>query len=153
MNPDATPIVEFRSAEISNGEVTVVEDLDLVIFPGEFVYLTGRVGSGKTSIIRTITGENPLFAGEGRVAGFDFLGDINTHWHTFGYSVGMMDEFYRLKPGETVENVLRYNSAAVVLSDLGSEYADAYAAATNNLQAALADCTSASGIAYVYGAS
>jgi hypothetical protein len=57
-----------------------------------------------------------------RVAGFDFLGDINTHWHTFGYSVGMMDEFYRLKPGETVENVLRYNSAAVLLTDLGSDF-------------------------------
>ena len=57
-----------------------------------------------------------------RVAGYDFLGDINTHWHTFGYSVGMMDEFYRLKPGETVENVLRYNSAAVVLCDLGSDF-------------------------------
>ena len=57
-----------------------------------------------------------------RVAGYDFLGDINTHWHTFGYSVGMMDEFYRLKPGETVENVLRYNSAAVVLSDLGNDF-------------------------------
>ena len=57
-----------------------------------------------------------------RVAGYDFLGDINTHWHTFGYSVGMMDEFYRLKPGETVENALRYNSAAVVLSDLGSDF-------------------------------
>lgn len=57
-----------------------------------------------------------------RTAGFDFLGDINTHWHTFGYFVGMMDEFYRLKPGETVENVLRYNSAAVLLSDLGSDF-------------------------------
>ena len=57
-----------------------------------------------------------------RVAGYDFLGDINTHWHTFGYSVGMMDEFYRLKPGETVENVLRYNSAAVLLCDLGSDF-------------------------------
>ncbi|MBR1587694.1 MAG: hypothetical protein IJ658_05155 [Kiritimatiellae bacterium] len=57
-----------------------------------------------------------------RVAGFDFLGDINSHWHTFGYSVGMMDEFYRLKPGETVENVLRYNSAAVLLCDLGSDF-------------------------------
>ena len=54
--------------------------------------------------------------------GYDFLGDINTHWHTFGYSVGMMDEFYRLKPGETVENVLRYNSAAVLLTDLGSDF-------------------------------
>ena len=57
-----------------------------------------------------------------RVAGYDFLGDINTHWHTFGYSVGMMDEFYRLKPGETVENVLRYNAAAVLLTDLGSDF-------------------------------
>ena len=57
-----------------------------------------------------------------RVAGFDFLGDINTHWHTFGYSVGLMDEFYRLKPGETVENVRRYNSAEVLLCDLGSDF-------------------------------
>jgi len=57
-----------------------------------------------------------------RIAGYDFLGDINTHWHTFGYSVGMMDEFYRLKPGETEENVRRYNSAAVVLSNLGSDF-------------------------------
>ena len=57
-----------------------------------------------------------------RMVGYDFLGDINTHWHTFGYSVGMMDEFYRLKPGETVENVLRYNSAAVLLSNLGSDF-------------------------------
>ena len=57
-----------------------------------------------------------------RTSGYDFLGDINSHWHTFGYSVGMMDEFYRLKPGETVENVLRYNSAAVLLCDLGSDF-------------------------------
>ena len=57
-----------------------------------------------------------------RVAGYDFLGDINTHWHTFGYSVGMMDEFYRLKPSETVGNVLCYNSAAVLLADLGSDF-------------------------------
>lgn len=57
-----------------------------------------------------------------RVAGYDFLGDINTHWHTFGYSVGMMDEFYRLKPGETVKDVLRYNSAAVLLCDLGNDF-------------------------------
>ena len=57
-----------------------------------------------------------------RTSGYDFLGDINTHWHTFGYSVGMMDEFYRMKPGETIENVRRYNSAAVLLCDLGSDF-------------------------------
>jgi len=51
-------------------------------------------------------------------AGYDFLGDIDTHWHTFGYCVGMMNEFYELKAGETVENVLRYNSDTVLLADL-----------------------------------
>lgn len=51
-------------------------------------------------------------------AGYDFLGDIDTHWHTFGYCVGMMNEFYELKAGETVENVLRYNGATVLLADI-----------------------------------
>ena len=51
-------------------------------------------------------------------AGYDFLGDIDTHWHTFGYCVGMMNEFYELKDGETTENVLRYNSPTVLLSDI-----------------------------------
>lgn len=51
-------------------------------------------------------------------SGYDFLGDIDTHWHTFGYCVGMMNEFYELKPGETKENVLRYNSDSVLLCDL-----------------------------------
>ncbi len=52
------------------------------------------------------------------MAGYDFLGDIDTHWHTFGYCVGMMNEFYELKPGETRENVLRYNADTVLLADL-----------------------------------
>lgn len=52
------------------------------------------------------------------MAGYDFLGDIDHHWHTFGYCVGMMNEFYELKPGETVENVRRYNSDAVLLAKL-----------------------------------
>jgi len=51
-------------------------------------------------------------------AGYDFLGDIDTHWHTFGYCVGMMNEFYELKPGETAENVRRYNADTVLLADL-----------------------------------
>ena len=52
------------------------------------------------------------------MAGYDFLGPIDTHWHTFGYDVGMMNEFYELKPGESIENILRYNSETVVLTDL-----------------------------------
>ncbi len=52
------------------------------------------------------------------MAGYDFLGPIDTHWHTFGYNVGMMNEFYELKPGETTRNVLMYNSETVILSNI-----------------------------------
>ena len=53
------------------------------------------------------------------IAGYDFLGPIDTHWHTFGYDVGMMNEFYELKPGESIQNVRMYNSDTVLLTDLG----------------------------------
>ena len=49
------------------------------------------------------------------------MGPIDTHWHTFGYDVGMMNEFYELKPGETQRNVLMYNSPTVLLTDLGKK--------------------------------
>lgn len=71
MRDSRSPLVEFRNADISNGEVVILENINLEIGAGEFVYLTGRVGSGKTTIIRTITGENPLFGGEGEACGFD----------------------------------------------------------------------------------
>ncbi len=51
-------------------------------------------------------------------SGYDFLGPIDTHWHTFGYDVGMMNEFYELKPGETVRNVRMYNSETILMNDL-----------------------------------
>lgn len=85
-----------------------------------------------------------------RTVGYDFLGDINTHWHTFGYSVGMMDEFLRLKPGETVENVRRYNSAAVLLSDLGSDF-NVYAGAKKRVKILISnfDDDAKDGVLYV----
>ena len=55
------------------------------------------------------------------MAGYEFLGPIDTHWHTFGYDVGMMNEFYELKPGETLRNVRMYNSATVLLNDLNTD--------------------------------
>lgn len=55
------------------------------------------------------------------IAGYDFLGPVDTHWHTFGYDVGMMNEFFELKPGESVRNVRMYNSETVLLNSLGKK--------------------------------
>ncbi len=64
-------LVSFSGADVRAGENTVIYDLNMNINAGELVYITGRVGSGKTSIIRTITAENRLLKGEGSVCGFD----------------------------------------------------------------------------------
>ena len=72
---DRTPIISFKDADIVNGESTVIYGLNLDIFPGDFVYIVGKVGTGKTSIIRTMIAENPLRKGSGKVCEYN-LQDI-----------------------------------------------------------------------------
>ena len=69
-----TPIISFRNADIVNGEATVIYGLDLDVFSGDFVYIVGKVGTGKTSIIRTMITENPLLKGSGTACGYKLAG-------------------------------------------------------------------------------
>lgn len=64
-------IIEFTNATICQNDHLVLSDVNFKIDKGEFVYLIGRVGSGKSSIIKTINAELPLQEGEAKVAGFD----------------------------------------------------------------------------------
>lgn len=68
---NSEPIISFSGAVICNAETPVIHGLDMQVFKGDFVYIVGQVGSGKTSIIRTIIAENPLSSGEGTVCGYD----------------------------------------------------------------------------------
>lgn len=63
-------VISLKNADIVNGESTVIYGLDMDVRKGDFVYITGKVGSGKTSIIRTMIAENPLGKGEGTVCGY-----------------------------------------------------------------------------------
>ena len=69
-----SPIISFKDADILNGEATVIYSLDMDIYPSDFVYIVGKVGTGKTSVIRTITAENPLKKGEGTACGYTLKG-------------------------------------------------------------------------------
>lgn len=65
------PIISFSGADILNGETVVIYGLDMDIYAGDHVYIIGKVGTGKTSIIRTVTAENRLLKGSGKVCGYD----------------------------------------------------------------------------------
>ncbi len=63
-------LISFRNADIIAGDNVVVHGLDMEVAAGDLVYILGKVGSGKTSIIRTVTAENRLGKGEGEACGF-----------------------------------------------------------------------------------
>lgn len=65
------PVISFRGADILGGDMPVIYDMDMDIFPGDFVYIVGKVGTGKTSIIRTAIAETRLGKGHGSVCGYD----------------------------------------------------------------------------------
>ena len=64
-------IIEFHNASIYQNENLVLKDVNFSIEKGELAYLIGKVGSGKSSLSKTINAEIPLVAGEAIVAGFN----------------------------------------------------------------------------------
>ncbi len=66
----AEAIIELRNVNIYQGANLVLQDVNLTIEKGEFVYLVGKTGTGKSSLLKTLYGELALTDGEGKVAGF-----------------------------------------------------------------------------------
>ena len=63
-------LIEYKGVEIDRAEHVVLKDVSFTVDKGELVYLVGKVGSGKSSLIKTIYGEVPVKSGEARV--FDY---------------------------------------------------------------------------------
>ena len=105
---ERTPVISFRDADILNGETTVIYDLDMEVFPGDFVYIVGKVGTGKTSIIRTIIAENPLLKGEGKVCGFDLKTIKDKQIPFLRRKMGVVFQDFQLLMDRSVEENLEF---------------------------------------------
>ena len=105
---DNTPLISFRKANIINGESIVIYGLDMDIFPGDFVYIVGKVGTGKTSIIRTMTAENPLKEGEGTVCGISLNGIRPKDIPFLRRKTGVVFQDFQLLMDRTVESNLEF---------------------------------------------
>ena len=64
-------IVDYRNVELSRKELIVLKDVSLKISRGEFVYLIGKVGSGKSTLIKSMYCEIPIENGDATVFGYD----------------------------------------------------------------------------------
>ena len=64
-------MVEYKQVEILRNEHVALKDVNLKIGRGEFVYLYGRVGSGKTSLMKSMYAEVPIASGQARIFEYD----------------------------------------------------------------------------------
>ena len=103
-----TPIISFRDADILNGEATVIYGLNMDVYPGDFVYIVGKVGTGKTSIIRTIIAENELEKGHGQACGFNLNGISEKEIPYLRRKMGVVFQNFELLMDRSVEDNLRF---------------------------------------------
>lgn len=73
---DDSPMIQLKSVTVYRRKILALSQVNLLIQRGEFVYLTGKTGSGKTSLLKSLYAELPVEEGEAHVAGFD-LAKIN----------------------------------------------------------------------------
>lgn len=105
---ETTTLVCFKNAQISNGDSLVISDFDFSISEGEFVYLTGRVGTGKTSIVRSIIGENPITGDEATVMNYNLLKLKKRQIPYLRREIGVVFQDFQLLFDRTIEENLRF---------------------------------------------
>ncbi len=66
-------VVEYKDVEILRKELVVLKHVDFRMAEGEFAYLIGKVGSGKSSLLKSMYAEIPVYTGEARVMDMDLV--------------------------------------------------------------------------------
>ncbi len=104
----AEVIIELQHANIYQGSNLVLQDVNLTVNKGEFVYLVGKTGTGKSSLLKTMYGELPLTEGEGTIAGFSLRG---MDWKKVPYlrrNLGVVFQDFQLLTDRNVNNNLKF---------------------------------------------
>jgi cell division transport system ATP-binding protein len=101
-------IIEFENASIFQKDNLVLKDVNLSISKGEFVYFIGKVGSGKTSLFKTINAEIPLIEGEAKVAGFDLTKLKTKQKPLLRRKLGVVFQDFKLLSDRTVFDNLQF---------------------------------------------
>lgn len=101
-------VVALRGVNIYQGKSLILQDVNFTIERGEFVYLVGKTGTGKSSLLKTLYGELPLKEGTATVVGFDLR---NMDWKKVPFlrrNLGVVFQDFQLLTDRNVHENLRF---------------------------------------------
>lgn len=99
--------ISITKAIIHQGTTAVLQDVNLQVSEGEFVYLIGRTGSGKSSLLKTLYGELPLQEGEANIAGYNLKGLIKKDVPFLRRKLGIVfQDFQLLTDRNVLDNLM-----------------------------------------------
>ena len=101
-------LIRYTDVEIHQQELWVLNDVNLELHKGEFVYLVGKVGSGKTSLLKTFYGELDIASGEAEVLGYDMLHIKRKHIPQLRRKLGIVFQDFQLLTDRTVYDNLEF---------------------------------------------
>ncbi|MGN6400835.1 MAG: cell division ATP-binding protein FtsE [Flavisolibacter sp.] len=113
----AETIIDIQNANIYQGGNLILQDVNLTVNKGEFVYLVGKTGTGKSSLLKTLYGELPLKEGHGTVVGYDLR---NLTWKTVPYlrrNMGVIFQDFQLLTDRNVNDNLKFVLKAIGWKD------------------------------------
>jgi cell division transport system ATP-binding protein len=101
-------IIDIKGAKIYQGDNLILEDVNLIVNKGEFVYLVGKTGTGKSSLLKTLYGELPLKEGQATVAGYNLR---QLTWKTVPFlrrTLGVVFQDFQLLTDRNVNENLKF---------------------------------------------
>jgi cell division transport system ATP-binding protein len=102
------PIIEIRNANIYQGSNLILQNVNLTVNKGEFVYLVGKTGTGKSSLLKTLYGELTLKEGEAIVVGHTIK---NINWKQVPFlrrNLGVVFQDFQLLTDRNVNENLKF---------------------------------------------
>ena len=117
MIADATPLIQLDAVRIRHNEHVVLEDVTTRVLPGELVYLIGKTGSGKSSLLRILYGDLAMASGRGSVCGTELATLKPKHVHRLRRKLGIVFQDFGLLEDRTVEANLNFALTATGWKD------------------------------------
>jgi len=112
-------VIKLRNIDIYQQKHLVLANVNLQIDSGEFVFMIGQTGSGKSSLLKVLYGDLPISTGDGLVAGFD-LGRLHDRDIPFlRRKLGIVFQDFHLLTDRTVEKNLEFVMRATGWKDKG----------------------------------